>query len=148
MVRLKRRESVGFTLIELLIAIVIVAILAAIAIPSYRGYVLRSRREEATSALMRIQTAEEKFFLQNNAYTGNLNGAPPAGLGIANATDNGYYALALQLTNGGTGFSATATPTAAAGQSDDTACASFTIDQTGNKTATGTDPTPNLTCWR
>jgi len=148
MARFKKRITQGFTLIELLIVVTIIAILSAIAIPSYRAYVLRSRREEATSTLMRIQTAEEKFYLQNNAYTANLAGAPPAGLGIANTTDNGYYTLVLQLTNGGAGFSVTATPTATAGQSDDAACASFTLDQTGNKTATGTDPTPNQTCWR
>lgn len=147
MTRSIRRLSAGFTLVELLIAIVIVAILSAIAIPSYRSYVLRARREDATSALMRVQAAEEKFFLQNNAYTANLAGAPPAGIGIGATSDNGYYALALALTNGGAGFTATATPTATGGQTDDAKCATYTIDQTGNKTATGTDPTPNQTCW-
>lgn len=142
-----RRVSAGFTLVELLVAMVIIAILSAIAIPSYRTYVLRSRREDATSALLRVQTAEEKFFLQNNAYTANIAGAPPAGLGMGNTSDNAYYNLALALTNGGAGFTATATPSATGGQVDDTKCTSLTIDQTGAKTATGADPTPDQTCW-
>lgn len=146
--RSTQRVSTGFTLVELLIVMVIIGILSAIAIPAYRSYVLRSRREEATSVLLRIQTAEEKFFLQNNAYTANLAAAPPGGLGLSATTDNGYYDLALALTNGGAGFTAKATPNATGGQTDDNKCASFTIDQTGAKTATGTDPTPNQTCWR
>ena len=141
-----RRIFAGFTLIELLIAIVIVAILASIAIPSYRAYVLRSRREDAVSALLRISTAEEKFFLQNKTYTIST---APGGLGTGAVSDNGYYDIAIVAgPNGiGTGYSATATPNATGGQTDDAKCASFTIDQTGQRTATGTDPTPNQTCW-
>jgi len=142
-----RRIFAGFTLIELLIAMVIVAILASIAVPSYRAYVLRSRREDAISALLRISTAEEKFFLQNNTYT---TSTAPGGLGTGAVSDNGYYDIAIVPGPNGiaSGYSATATPNATGGQSDDAKCASFTIDQTGQRTATGTDPTPNQTCWR
>ena len=46
------------TLIELMIVVAIVAILAAVALPAYRGYVLRSNRTEATATLLRVQAAQ------------------------------------------------------------------------------------------
>ena len=83
----------GFTLVELMIVVVVVSILAAVAIPSYRNYVMRSQRTDATTALLRIQAAQEKFFLQNNAYSNNLPLAPPNGLGMGTTTDDGNYDL-------------------------------------------------------
>jgi len=53
---------------------------------SYRRYVLHANRTDATSALLRIQVAQEKYFLQNNTYTTNVTGIPPAGLGVASPT--------------------------------------------------------------
>ena len=73
-----RSKSRGFTLVELMVTVVIIAILSAIAVPAYRSYVQRSKRSGATSALLRIQASQEKFFLQNNAYSANLVGVPPA----------------------------------------------------------------------
>jgi type IV pilus assembly protein PilE len=63
-----RFNSRGVTLIELMIVIIVVAVLASIAIPSYRQYVLRSHRTEAKAALMNVAAAQEKFYLQNNTY--------------------------------------------------------------------------------
>ena len=60
----------GFTLIELMIVIVVVAVLAAIAMPSYRQYVLRTHRTEAKRTLLNVAVAQEKFYLQNNTYAG------------------------------------------------------------------------------
>src|SRR5437763_16809045 len=73
----------GMTLIELMVVVAIVAILASLAVGSYRRYVLRANRTDATSALLRIQVGEEKYFLQNNAYTINATAQPPTGLGVA-----------------------------------------------------------------
>src|SRR5205823_3769710 len=67
----------GMTLIELMVVVAIVAILASLAVGSYRRYVLRANRTDATSALLRIQVGEEKYFLQNNAYTINATAQPP-----------------------------------------------------------------------
>ena len=61
-----------------------VAVLAAIAVPSYRQYVLRSHRAEAKTALLNVAAAQERFYLQNNTYTTDLTSAPtatPPGLG-------------------------------------------------------------------
>src|SRR6266404_5478396 len=82
----------GMTLIELMVVVAIVAILASLAVGSYRRYVLRANRTDATSALLRIQVAQEKYFLQNNAYTVDLS---PAGLNVASPTPNGFYTLAV-----------------------------------------------------
>ena len=144
----KRKTQRGFTLIELMITVVVIAILASIAIPSYRDYVLRSRRTDATTALMRLQAAEEKYYLQYNTYTANLTDPMPAGIGIGTGTENSYYTLNVALTGGGTGYNATATPTTTGGQNDDGKCTTFTITHTGAKGATGSASHPRETCWR
>jgi len=134
----------GVTLIELMIVIVIVAILASIAVPSYRNYVLRSHRVEAKTALLNLAAAQEKFYLQNNTYATNslLTTAPPSGLGLAATTENGWYTVAIANGANAAGFSATATATGT--QTADGDCASFTINQLGVKSATGDKPT---VCW-
>lgn len=60
----------GFTLIELMIAVAIVSILAAVALPSYREYVQRSQIPEATSALASAQARMEQWFQDNRTYAG------------------------------------------------------------------------------
>ena len=133
-----RSKMHGVTLIELVVVVAIVAILAIVAIPSYRSYLLRSHRVEATAALLALAGAQEKHYLQNNTYTTDLDGAPPDGLGLQAVTENGFYDIDITEADN-QGFEATAT--AKGGQTDDTHCASFTIDQTGAKTATNAD------CW-
>jgi type IV pilus assembly protein PilE len=67
----------GFSLIELMVTIVIVSILASIAIPSYRDYVVRGRIPEATAALGDIRVRMEQFFQDNQSYpTGGCATAP------------------------------------------------------------------------
>jgi type IV pilus assembly protein PilE len=147
---MKRRTS-GFTLTELLITVAIVAIIAAVAIPSYREYVRRANRTEATTALLRIAGNQERFYLQNNVYASNdqLDDAPPAGLGIEATTERGLYALEIDSDDLTLGYTATATPVAGEPQDDDDDCASFTIDAQGLRTATDADGADNTeTCWR
>lgn len=133
----------GVTLIELMVVVVIVGILASIAVPSYRNYVIRTQRTDAMSALLRVQAAQEKFYLQNNTYASNalLDDAPPAGLGIS-GTENGWYALAITSADLSRTYTVTATPVSGGPQASDSHCASFSITSTGAKSATNTD------CWR
>ncbi|MDW8260042.1 MAG: type IV pilin protein [Gammaproteobacteria bacterium] len=147
--RSRRRGAAGITLIELMTVLVIVAIIGAIAVPSYRNYVLRSQRNEATTALLRVQAAQEKFFIQNNHYTDNLSAPPPNGLGIPAVTPGQFYEISLALLAAGTAYRATAVPRAGGGQADDRHCARFSVDQNGVKLAqdaAGTDTTRD--CWR
>lgn len=70
--RTQYRTAGGFTLIELVIVVLIVAILAAVAIPSYRKYIIRSHRVDAQAALIDLAARQERYFYSKNAYTDNL----------------------------------------------------------------------------
>jgi type IV pilus assembly protein PilE len=140
----------GMTLIELMIVVVIVAVLASIGVPSYRQYVLRATRTEAKTALLRVQAAQEKFYLQNNRYASGaeLTNAPPNGLGLSQKSENGNYTLAIANDDtglGSQGYKATAIPADGSGQKKDTPCQLFRIDHTGNRFPAITDAAP---CWR
>lgn len=58
----------GFTLIELVVVILIIGVLAAIAIPSYREYVIRGHRRAAQAAMMEIATRQQQYFVANRTY--------------------------------------------------------------------------------
>jgi prepilin-type N-terminal cleavage/methylation domain-containing protein len=63
-----RRSARGFTLIELMVAVAIVAILAAIAYPSYRNYVIRGQLVGGTNALAALRADMERFYQDNRTY--------------------------------------------------------------------------------
>ncbi len=77
----RARRQRGVSLLELMAVVGIVAILASVAIPTYRQYLIRTQRSEAKIALLQLQTAQEKFYMQNNSFTDNLTDASPDGLG-------------------------------------------------------------------
>lgn len=58
----------GFTLVELMVVVAIIAILASIAIPSYRAYMIRAHRAEAKAQMMEIASREQQFLLANRVY--------------------------------------------------------------------------------
>ncbi len=60
----------GFTLIEAMIAVAIVAILAAIAFPSYDRFVRSSRLENARADLLNNAQRLERYYAQNRKFTG------------------------------------------------------------------------------
>ena len=156
-----RARDRGFTLVELIVAMVILATLAAIAIPSYNQYVLKSHRTEAKSALLDAASLEERYFSTGNLYT---NDPTKLGYGVAATpvtVGTGYYVLSTiavlppvaptALIPGGTPatFTITAIPAPGSMQVNDTACAVFTINSAGQQTALnsgGVDNTAN--CWQ
>jgi len=62
------RTSGGFTLIEVMITVAIVAILASIALPSYRQYVIRAKRSAAQAQMMDIANRQQQFLIANRNY--------------------------------------------------------------------------------
>ncbi len=141
MTKLIRKNQKGFTLIELMIVVAIIGILAAIAIPNFLNYQLKSKTAEAKTNLGGIKTAQESYRAENDTYRAcSANpSAVPAGVKAAwTATGTGfdvvgfapagsvYYQYAVAIT-GTTSFTATATGNLDA----DSANASFTLDQTG-----------------
>ena len=132
----------GMTLIELMTVVAVLAILSTIAVSSYRRYLMRANRTDGTASLLRIQVAEEKYFLQNNVYTNNVTT-----LGVQTPTPQGYYALTVAAgasSDIATSFTATATPRNQQ-LSQDTDCQTLTIDDRGQR---GSTPGPTSTCWK
>jgi type IV pilus assembly protein PilE len=135
---LRTRPVRGFSLLDLVVALAIVAILATLALPSYRQHQLRAQRIEAVSALMQVAAMQERHHLQHHEYATVLEAAPPAGLGLQALSAEGRYALAITAADSD-GFVAIAT--ARGNQADDAACIRFWLDESGTKSATGPD------CW-
>jgi type IV pilus assembly protein PilE len=148
---LARSSQRGITLIELMTVVVIVAVLASIAVPSYRSYLLRSQRTDARTVLLKIQAAQERFLLQQNRYAtdAELTLEPPQGLGQFRESENRFYTVQIAAGATPTEYALIARPRAGGGQQDDDKCAEFSIDQNGikrAKNAGGADATNN--CWR
>lgn len=78
------RSSKGFSLIELMIVVAIIAILAAIAIPSFLRFQMKSKTSEATANLGAIRTCEESYKAENDTYFDQ--GPAPALAGLDSQT--------------------------------------------------------------
>lgn len=135
----KRRQGMnkkGFSLMEIMIVVVVVGILAAIAIPAYTGYVTRTRRADAITALETVALCEEKNFAQYNQYDTLANLIANQGLTNPNADVNRDYNIVVTLTtvNGVSTFVATATPiNAQANDFVNGLLLIFAVDSYGNK---------------
>ena len=138
-----RKTGFGFSLIELVIAVAIIGILAAIAIPSYQESVRKSRRSEAQQELLGYAQALERYFTNNNTYAG----ADAANIYATNVPASGTvrYVLRLEILNGGADYRITAAR-AGGGQETD-ACGDFVLTANGRRSVTGN--TLSLAdCWR
>lgn len=79
------QRSAGFTLLELMVAVVIVSILAAVAVPSYRTYSMRGRIPQATNNLAAMRIKMEQHFQDNRTYVGACAASTVAPLPAADA---------------------------------------------------------------
>jgi len=68
----KTTNKKGFTLVELLVVVAIIGILASIAIPQFAAYRERANDAAANSDIRTVMTAQETYFIDNNAYAANL----------------------------------------------------------------------------
>lgn len=121
----------GFTLVELMVAVAIVGILTAIALPSYAAHMRSSRRGEAQAYLMAVATRQQQFLVDTRGYASTLTvvalAAPPQ--------VSAAYNLTLATVNGPPpSFLLSATPIAGTGQELER-CGALTIDQNGAKTS-------------
>lgn len=96
---LLRAPRKAFTLIELLIAVVVIGILAAIAVTSFRNTKGKAYSASVRSDLQNLVTAEESFFYDHRAYTSDLDSlkatkSPGVMLSVVEATATGWSATA------------------------------------------------------
>jgi type IV pilus assembly protein PilE len=131
----------GFTLIEVMITVAIVAILAAIALPSYRQFVIKAARTEAQAELLQLVNVQEKIYLNSNSYafsvTGAYTGTSSGGLGLGSGKiSDGRYNVTLTNTVASQTFTLVATPVAGSTQAND---GILSITETGVK-LWGTQP--------
>lgn len=135
-------RSQGFSLIELMIAVVIVGILAAVAIPMYSDYVTRSRRADGQATLMQVAQELERCYTQFSKYNDNSCSVVNSGV-VSETSDQGFYGISA---SGGNLTESTFTLTAAPQneQADDTDCTALTLTHLGEQSATGDDPD---SCW-
>ncbi|WP_310740138.1 type IV pilin protein [Aquincola tertiaricarbonis] len=124
----------GFTLIELMVAVAIVAILSAVALPAYNSYVQRSRVPPALDALSSYQVRMEQRFQDTGSFANNGNCAVQLPTNIANFT----ITCAVNGTNG-----YTATATGSGSMSGYT----YTVNQAGTRATTAHPKGTNATCW-
>jgi type IV pilus assembly protein PilE len=112
----------GFTLVELMIALAVLALLAAMAWPSFQNAVQRSRRADAMSALSEIMQAQERWRANNPLYQATLNDLP----GARAISHDGHYALELADVTANT-YTARAQVRSGSPQTGDSACQTLQV---------------------
>ncbi len=138
----------GFSLIELVIAVMILGVLLAIAIPFCIDYVKSAKRADGVSVLIEAAQFMERNYSNSGRYDQDATGAPlvlPGGLAVAPRGDGAaYYDLSFvagSLTASGFTLQAVPVNTMA-----DDLCGVYTLTQTGARSVSGSKPLDS--CWR
>ncbi len=141
----------GFSLTELMIAVVIVSILAAVAIPSYQDSVRRSRRADAKTTLLEASQWMERFYTENNRYDQNLGGtATTLPTSLASSPKEGttkYYNLSFVSGSlAQNAYTLQAVPISTTDQNNDK-CKTMTLTNLGVKGLSGSSASVD-DCWQ
>lgn len=142
-----RAAAGGFTLVELMVVVSILALLAGIAIPSYRQFVLRTNRSDAQTLLHDAAVQQERYLAQYSKYTDDpakLAFAYPLAADGKRLSQNGLYELAVVYLDGSPRrYQLTAVRRGA--QLRDNDCGDFTLDNRGTR---GVSTGSVQSCWR
>lgn len=158
------RRAGGYTLVEIVVAVAIVGILAAIALPSYRTYVLRANRTVAKTALADVVSRQASYMADTKRYAtlfsklgwtsddtlyldrdGNLKDASSSGSIYAVTLKGGSTASTCPATGSASSSAYTVVATPINTQTADTQCGAICLSSVGIKSAAGTDAS---NCWQ
>jgi type IV pilus assembly protein PilE len=145
--RAARSPRRGFTLIELMIALVLLGILAAIALPAYFEQLAHARRVDLQAALLEDAGYMQRYYAAHDAFTG----VPPPQLPVENSPPSGAPGYAITVSVPADDPSSFVLTARRAGAMDHDACGDFTYDNLGRRdlvAGTFASGRSSAACWR
>ncbi len=133
--------AAGFTLIELMITVAVMALLAAIAYPSYVRYTSRANRSAVESFMLEVSSRQERYLVDTRSYAPDLGALS---MTTPNSVSPHYNVSITNVTTNPPGYQVDAVPIGSQ-LSDDAACGTLSLSSTGAKAASGAGG--EAVCW-